>query len=76
MMNKSQILKKIGNIIEELSEQQRYLASTDKISLLELELFTANADFLIDHVEILKKLNDNRYQLEENNPITSKQTPK
>lgn len=76
MMNKSQILKKIGNIIEELSEQQQYLARTDKISLLELELFTANADFLIDHVEILKKLNDNRYQLEEHNPLVSKQTPK
>ncbi|HEX7366261.1 MAG TPA: hypothetical protein VF273_04150 [Pelobium sp.] len=58
MMSRSQILKKIGNIIEELSEQQQYLATTNKINLLELELFTANADFLIDHIEILKKLND------------------
>ncbi len=64
MMNKSQILKKIGNIIEELSEQQQYLASTNKINLLELELFTANADFLIDHIEILKKLCDNRFDNE------------
>ena len=64
MMNKSQILKKIGNIIEELSEQQQYLASVNKINLLELELFTANADFLIDHIEILKKLNDKRYDFE------------
>ncbi len=64
MMSKSQILKKIGNIIEELSEQQQYLASTNKINLLELELFTANADFLIDHIEFLKKLNDKRYDSE------------
>ncbi len=67
MMSKPQILKKIGNIIEELSEQQQYLASTNKINLLELELFTANADFLIDHIEILKKLNDKRYGGDEDN---------
>lgn len=57
MMNKEQILKKIGNIIQELNEQHEYLTSANKINLLELELFTANADFLIDHIEILKKLN-------------------
>lgn len=69
-MNRSQILKKIGNIIEELSEQQQYLASTNKINLLELELFTANADFLIDHIEFLKKLNDQRYDgRKEDTPI-------
>lgn len=63
MMNKPQILKKIGNIIEELSEQQKYLATTSKINILELELFTANADFLIDHIEILKKLNERPEEL-------------
>lgn len=58
MMNKAQILRKIGNIIQELNEQHQYLTVANKINLLELELFTANADFLIDHIEILKKLND------------------
>ena len=57
-MNKPQILKKIGVIIQELNEQHQYLTNTNKINLLELELFTANADFLIDHIEILKKINN------------------
>ena len=56
MMNQQEILRKIGRIIQELQEQQLYLSQTTEINLLELELFTANADFLIDHIEILKKL--------------------
>ncbi|MBU0695468.1 MAG: hypothetical protein KKE39_02925 [Bacteroidetes bacterium] len=56
MMTKHQILKKIGNIIQELKEQHEYLSQVDEISALELELFAANADFLSDHLEILKKL--------------------
>lgn len=59
MMNKPEILRKIGNIIKELQEQHQYLSETPKINILELELFIANADFLIDHIEILKKLNNN-----------------
>lgn len=59
MMNKQQILRKIGEIIQELQEQHHYLTNARKISLLELELFTANSDFLIDHIEILKKLDLN-----------------
>ena len=55
-MNQQEILRKIGRIIQELQEQQLYLSQTTDINLLELELFTANADFLIDHIEILKKL--------------------
>ncbi len=56
MMNKQQILKKIGNIIQELKEQHEYLSNVEEINALELELFAANADFLTDHLEILKKL--------------------
>jgi hypothetical protein len=59
MMNKQQILRKIGEIIQELQEQHQYLTNAKKISLLELELFTANSDFLIDHIEILKKIDLN-----------------
>ena len=56
MMNQQEILRKIGRIIQELQEQQLYLSQTTDINLLELELFTANADFLLDHIEVLKKL--------------------
>ena len=56
MMNQQEILRKIGRIIQELQEQQLYLSQTTDINLLELELFTANADFLIDHIDVLKKL--------------------
>jgi hypothetical protein len=56
MMNQQEILKKIGQIIQELNDQQQYLSKTSKINDLELELFIANADFLIDHIEVLKKL--------------------
>ncbi len=56
-MNQQEILKKIGQIIQELNDQQQYLCKTSKINDLELELFIANADFLIDHIEVLKKLN-------------------
>lgn len=57
-MNKQQILKKIGSIIQELNEQHEYLAHVDEISDLELELFAANADFLNDHIAILKRLSE------------------
>lgn len=68
MMNQQEILRKIGRIIQELQDQQLYLSQTSNINLLELELFTANADFLIDHIEILKKLNhqDDVLRLETN----------
>ena len=58
-MNKQQILKKIGEIIHDLDQQHQYLSNINKINILELELFTANADFLIDHLEILKKIEAN-----------------
>lgn len=64
MMNQQEILRKIGRIIQELQDQQLYLSQTSNINLLELELFTANADFLIDHIEILKKLNQQNIKVE------------
>lgn len=57
-MNRQQILKKIGSIIQELKEQHDYLAHVEEISDLELELFAANADFLNDHIAILKRLSE------------------
>lgn len=56
-MNQQEILKKIGGIISELKDQYNYLeGSANSFNALELELFMANANFLIDHIEILKKI--------------------
>ena len=56
-MNQQEILKKIGGIIAELKDQYGYLeAAGDSFNDLELELFMANANFLTDHIEILKKI--------------------
>jgi hypothetical protein len=57
-MRQQEIFKKIGGIINELSEQYEYLQADDNhLNELELELFVANVNFLTDHVEILYKLN-------------------
>ena len=57
-MKQKEVFKKIGGIIQELSEQYEYLQTVvDDLNDLELELFVANAHFLTDHVEILCKLN-------------------
>lgn len=58
MMKQSDIFKKIGQILNELNEQYQYLAQNPhELNELELELFHANANFLTDHVQIVKKLN-------------------
>lgn len=57
-MKQPEVFKKIGGIIRELNDQYEYLqASVDHMNDLELELFVANAHFLKDHAEILRKLN-------------------
>src|ERR1700755_2131236 len=57
-MKQKDVFKKIGGIIQELSEQYDYLQTvSDNLNDLELELFVANAHFLTDHIEILCKLN-------------------
>lgn len=58
-MRQQDVFKKVGNILNELVEQYEYLkAQSDHINDLELELFAANAHFLTDHLEILRKLNE------------------
>ncbi|RYD79150.1 MAG: hypothetical protein EOP55_05445 [Sphingobacteriales bacterium] len=58
MMNQQDIFRKIGSILSELNEQYQFLAQNpEKLNELEVELFLANADFLSDHVKIVKKLN-------------------
>ncbi|SHN10487.1 hypothetical protein [Mucilaginibacter sp. OK098] len=57
-MKQKEVFKKIGGIIQELSEQYEYLETvSDNLNDLELELFVANAHFLTDHIEVLSKLN-------------------
>ncbi len=57
-MQHQDILKKIGVILNELHDQYSFFEknATD-INDLELELFIANANFLKEHTEILRKLN-------------------
>jgi hypothetical protein len=65
MMNQADIFKKIGVILSELQEQYEFLAQNpEQLNELELELFLANAHFLSDHVEIIRKLNTSRISKE------------
>ena len=60
-MKQEAIFKKIGVILEELNEQHEYLTkNTQNLGELELDLFLANANFLADHIQIIKKLAVNR----------------
>lgn len=57
-MNQEDLFKKLGLILNELNDQYQFLAQNpQQLSELELELFQANAKFLADHVQIIKKMN-------------------
>jgi hypothetical protein len=57
MVNHNNIFKKIGYILNELQDQYQFLSENpEQLSELELELFLANANFLTDHIQIVKKL--------------------
>lgn len=57
-MKQEALFKKLGNILNELNEQYQFLSQNpEHLSELELELFLANASFLTDHIQIIKKLN-------------------
>jgi len=56
-MKQEDLFKKLGLILNELNEQYQFLAQNpQQLSELELELFHANANFLADHVQIIKKI--------------------
>ena len=58
MMKQEDLFKKLGLILNELNEQYQFLAQNpQQLNELELELFHANANFLADHVQIIKKIN-------------------
>ena len=57
MIKQEAIFKKVGFILEELNEQYQFLAqNAEKFGDLELDLFLANANFLADHIQIIKKI--------------------
>ena len=61
MVNHNNIFKKIGYILNELQDQYQFLSENpEQLSELELELFLANANFLTDHIQIVKKLTINQ----------------
>ncbi|SDD66972.1 hypothetical protein SAMN05216464_102234 [Mucilaginibacter pineti] len=58
-MKQMDVFKKIGGILKELNDQYDYLkAESSDLNELELELFVANAHFLKDHAEILRRLHE------------------
>lgn len=62
-MNQEDIFKKVGQILNELQDQYEFLArNPSQLNELELELFLANANFLSDHVQIVKKINGSKPQ--------------
>lgn len=72
MMNQRDIFKKLGYILTELNEQYEFLGQNpDRLSDLELELFLANAHFLSEHVEIIKKLNAHVSDHKEATPLAT-----
>lgn len=61
MVNHNNIFKKIGYILNELQDQYQFLSENpEQLSEIELELFIANANFLTDHIQIVKKLTINQ----------------
>lgn len=60
MMKQENIFRKLGTILNELNDQYEFLSQNpNQLNELELELFYANASFLSDHIQIIKKLNAN-----------------
>lgn len=55
-MTQQEVFNKVGAILQELNDQYEYLKNTNiRNHEIELELFVANANFLRDHAEILRK---------------------
>lgn len=76
-MKQMDIFKKIGGILQELNDQYDYLkAESSDLNELELELFVANAQFLKDHAEILRKIHERKTApADKPEPVTVKPEP-
>jgi hypothetical protein len=59
-MKQEDLIERLGLIVKELNEQYQYLAqNAQQLSELEFDLFNANANFLAEHVQIIKRINAN-----------------
>jgi hypothetical protein len=75
-MKQMDVFKKIGGILQELNDQYDYLkADSSDLNELELELFVANAHFLKDHAEILRKIHERKVQPADAPEIVAKPEP-
>ncbi|MDN5288278.1 MAG: hypothetical protein JWR38_4552 [Mucilaginibacter sp.] len=81
-MKQLDVFKKIGGILKELNDQYDYLeADSSDLNELELELFVANAHFLKDHAEILRRLHERNAPaqqvqvIEKSEPVAEKSLP-
>ena len=74
-MKQLDVFKKIGGILKELNDQYNYLEDeSSELNELELELFVANAHFLKDHAEILRRLHERANPVQPA-PVAEKSVP-
>ncbi|WP_207535522.1 hypothetical protein [Desertivirga arenae] len=77
MIQQKEIFKKIGSIVVEINEQYQYLSENpEQLNDLELELFSANADFLSEHVKILRRINKGGAPLPKSSQSSAIEPPK
>jgi len=65
-MDKQSLLNKISFILQDLKSQHLKLTgNVDRIPEIDLDLFLANASFLVQHLEVLKKINGSSPEVKE-----------
>jgi len=69
-MDKQSLLNKISFILQDLKTQHLKLTgNVDRIPEIDLDLFLANANFLVNHLEVLKKINGSSPDVRERDDI-------
>lgn len=69
-MDKQGLLNKISFILQDLKGQHLKLTgNAERISEIELELFMANARYLVQHLEVLQKVNGNTFDVKARDEI-------
>lgn len=59
MISKEEIIKKVGVLLQELSDKFEYISDPDKdVNPLEFQLFEINAAYFAEHANLLRKLED------------------
>jgi len=69
-MDKQSLLNKISFILQDLKSQHLKLTgNVDRIPEIDLDLFLANASFLVNHLEVLKKINGSSPEVRERDDL-------